>query len=142
MQGKQSQTVSAIHQDKPQDHKPNQRGQTPPISWPVCSSTSLGESILALKPNVCLNVLLSILASPAATIRIAKSLSFPSEGQGLGDSSRVYADRLSCLFNCRTRRFELRHIIFSIPLCKVGSHTLQRHAAFPLSSRLLKKIIA
>lgn len=26
-------------------------------------------------------------------------ISFPSEGQGLGDSSRAYADRLSCLFN-------------------------------------------
>lgn len=69
-------------------------------------------------------------------------ISFPSEGQGLGDSSRAHAGRLSCLFNCRARRFELRHIIFSIPLCKVGSHTLQRHAAFPLSSRLLKKITA
>ena len=49
------------------------KGQTPPTAWPMSRAASSAVSILALVPNCCLYLWLSILASPAATISTGPS---------------------------------------------------------------------
>ena len=55
------------------------KGQTPPTGWPMSSSTSSGESILGLKPNLALNLWLSMRASPAARTSSAPPSGFLKE---------------------------------------------------------------
>ena len=49
------------------------KGHTPPTAWPMRSTASSAVSILALAPKKCLYLLLSTLASPAATMRMGSS---------------------------------------------------------------------